>query len=89
MLNVGNVSCLLFRLSRRVEDYLEGERLEEVTLALVELTLELHPVQTQGMQEGGESLHEYEYRHRDGGPACEHYVQEDAALVVCRHQTFP
>lgn len=86
---VGNVSCLLFSLSRRVEDHLEGERLEEVALALVEFTLELHPVQTQSMQEGGQSLHEYEDGDGDGGPAREHDVQEDAALVVRRHQTLP
>ena len=44
------------------QDGVEGEGDEGVALALVELALELHPVQPEGVEEGGEALHQ----HQDG-----------------------
>ena len=40
-----------------LEDGLEGERLEPVAIAIIELGLELHPVQPEGVQEGRQALH--------------------------------
>ena len=39
------------------KDGLKGERLELVAIAVIELVLELHPVQPEGVQEGREPLH--------------------------------
>ena len=40
-----------------LEHCLKGERLEHVTIAIVELVLKLHPVQPEGMEEGRQALH--------------------------------
>lgn len=43
----------------------EGEKLE--TLSAVELVLELHPVQAQGVQEGRQPLHDEQDAHGERG----------------------
>ena len=50
--------CLRLR-----DDGFEWERDEEVTLAFVELALELNPVQSEGVKKRGEALHEAENGH--------------------------
>ena len=40
-----------------LQNGLKGERLELVAIAVIELALELHPVQPEGVQESRETLH--------------------------------
>lgn len=40
-----------------LQDGLEGKRHELKSISIIELVLELHPVKTQGMEEGRQTLH--------------------------------
>jgi len=46
-------------IQRNCENWPEREGDEEVAGAVVELGLELHPVKTEGVEEGGEALHQH------------------------------
>merc|ERR1712045_389447 len=62
----------------------ETEGHEAVACSLVELGLELDPVQAEGVEEGGQSLHQH--HHSDGGPRPEgeHEVEHGHADVGFR-----
>jgi len=60
-----------------VEDGLEAEGLEGIAHSLVELAHELDPVQTQGVQEGGQTLHEDQDGQSEQAPGAEDDEQAD------------
>merc|ERR1712232_39076 len=67
-------------------DLLDVERLKRVSTAanIVELALELHPVQAERMQETFPHVHTKEHCERHGEPSCEHAVEHDPVYGV-RH----
>lgn len=72
-----SIFCLL-------DERLEGEGHEEVSVALVELGLKLDPVQAKSVQEGGEALHQAEDAHGQRGPEGKNGPQDDATIPVHR-----
>ena len=60
---------------------LEVERLEEDSRALVELGLELDPVQPERVEEGAHALHDDQDRQGEDGPEAEDDVDGDGADV--------
>lgn len=66
------IYCLLLFRVLGVQNHLETERLERVAQTGVEFTHELHPMQTQRVQESGQTLHKYENRDRERRPDGEH-----------------
>ncbi len=50
------------------QDWLKGERGERMTVSFVKFWLELHPVQTQGVEEGGEPFHHAQDADGQHGP---------------------
>ncbi len=61
-----------------LENSLKAEWSEFGSVSIVELVLELHPVQTQGMQESREPLHHQQNSHRH---ACEVCMCEGEGVV--------
>ena len=57
------------------QDDLEAEWCEDIALALIELGLELHPVKTQGVQEGRQALHDDQDADCEAGPGGEDDVE--------------
>merc|ERR1719359_656351 len=49
-------------------DLLEVERLVLLAVAVVELVLELDPLQAERVEEGGEVLHDHQHDYRDDSP---------------------
>lgn len=72
MINFSMIKLHLLLFSLDVHDVFEGEGHEEVAFTLVELGHELHPVKTQGVEEGGEALHEEQHPDGEHGPRHEH-----------------
>ena len=66
------------------EDVLEAERDEDVSLSLVELWLELDPVETQGVEESRKSFHQDEDRNSEEGPESEDEEQNNSAPPVAK-----
>ena len=70
---------LCFRL---FENVLEAERDEDVPLSLVELWLELDPVETQGVEESRKSFHQDQDRNSEEGPESEDEEQNNSTPPV-------
>ena len=63
-----------------LDEGLEGERDEEVAVALVELGLELDPVQAERVQEGGQAFHQAQDADRQRGPEGKDGPKDDASV---------
>ena len=51
-----------------------------MSVTVIEFGLELDPVETQGVQEGGQALHETQDANSQGGPKCKDGPQNDTAV---------
>ena len=78
--NFGQRGLLLLLVLGLLEDGLEREGDEEVALALVELGLELDPVETECVEERGETLHQTENGHGAAGPERENGPENQTAV---------
>ena len=81
LLSVGALDDLRVGGLGLLEVRLEGEGDEEHALALVELGLELDPVETERVEEGGEALHHHEDGDRAGRPEAEDGEEDGRAGV--------
>jgi hypothetical protein len=53
-----------------------------MSVAVIELGLELDPVETQGVQKGGQALHETQDTDGQGGPKCKDGPQDNTAVPM-------
>merc|ERR1711972_651803 len=65
-------------LGRELDQLLHIERRELLATGLVELALELHPMQTQGMKEALQNVHAPEHPEGNAEPSGEHEVDHNA-----------
>jgi len=65
---------------RLFENDLEREWREQVSLSFVELRLEFDPVQTEGVQESGEALHQTQNADSQKSPECKNGPQNDTSV---------
>eukprot|EP00406_Dinophysis_acuminata_P058516 CAMPEP_0179290446 /NCGR_PEP_ID=MMETSP0797-20121207/41820_1 /TAXON_ID=47934 /ORGANISM="Dinophysis acuminata, Strain DAEP01" /LENGTH=285 /DNA_ID=CAMNT_0020999479 /DNA_START=88 /DNA_END=943 /DNA_ORIENTATION=- len=65
-------------LARRAHELLDVVGREGLAVGLVELALELHPVQPEGVEEALQDVHAHEHPDRDAEPAAEHDVEHEA-----------
>lgn len=63
-------------------DSLEVERNKQVSLALVKLGLKLDPVQPEGVEEGGQALHDHQDGDGQDGPEGKDDKEDNAARVA-------
>lgn len=77
-------SCCVYSLSvwrfGLLENGPERKWDENVSVAVIELGLELNPVETQGVQKGWQAFHETQDTDSQGGPKCKDGPQDDTTV---------
>lgn len=67
------------------KDVLKGEGCELVTITIIELGLELHPVKPESVQEGTQSFHQQQDGYSQVGPDEEYDEEANATCIFPKH----